>query len=103
MRGLTVSSLQSLQPPLHPQASAIPWPLTMGALHPSAPASAPHIPTPPPWAVLEHTRQELETLSRTALPPPIGDIKVDLHWPGHPLVAVLGDSQGQRHLGKSTG
>lgn len=70
----------------------------MGVLLPSAPASP--YPYTPTWAVLERTRQELETLGRTALPPPIGDIKVDLDWPGHPLVAVLGNSQGQCHLRK---
>lgn len=60
-------------------------------------------PHTPSWAVLERTRQELETLGRAALPAPIGDIKVDLDRPGHPLVAVLGDSQGQCHLGRSRG
>lgn len=54
-----------------------------------------------PQDVLERTRQELETLGRAALPAPIGDIKVDLDRPGHPFVAVLRDSQGQRHLEKA--
>ena len=63
-------------------------------------APSPHIPT---RGVSGRTRQELETLGRTALPPPIGDIKVDLDWPGHSLIAVFRDGQGQGHLGKSRG
>lgn len=37
-------------------------------------------------------------MGRTALPPPVGDVEVDLDWPGYPLVAVLRDSQSQCHL-----
>lgn len=40
-------------------------------------------------------------MGRTALPPSIGDVEVDLDWPGYPLVAVLGDSQSQCHLVKT--
>lgn len=57
----------------------------------------------PSWTVLKLTRQKLEALGRAALPPSIGDVKVNLDWPGYPLVAVLRDSQGQRHLGRRRG
>lgn len=40
-------------------------------------------------------------MGRTALPPPVGDVKVDLDWPGYPLVAVLRDGQSQCHLVKT--
>lgn len=77
--------------------------ITRSTLPPHPPLSSSHRGPhhlPPPQAVLERTRQELETLGGTALPPPIGDIKVDLDWPGHPLVAVLRDGQSQCHLGE---
>lgn len=73
----------------HPPFPTTPEPLELGST-----------PSPPLQAVLERTRQELETLGRTAFPPPIGDIKVDLDWPGYPLVAVLRDGQSQCHLGE---
>lgn len=105
MRGLAIFASHTFQPPMHTYAA----PLLashphQGFMHPTCSCSALHNACQSPtWAVPERTGQELEALCRAALPSPIGDVEVDLDWPGHPLVAVLWDGQGQGQLWKSRG
>lgn len=47
MRGLAVSPLHTLPPPLHPQVSSVPWPPSMGHGIP-LPLPQPPLPTSPP-------------------------------------------------------